>query len=120
MADRYTHHFMLVKIPDLKGLGPTTTNRFEDVNYTPRFKRRSLHEHAMEQMWKAFKDKMPQSEFLRFRAASNDYFLALGNEVRGRPVVRVCDGTGQVYDAVRSYALTMMTFRWLYGVEVGE
>ena len=120
MADRYTHHSMLVKISDLKGLGPTTTNRFEDVNCPQRFKRRSLHEHAMEEMWKAFKDKMPKSEFLRFKAASNDYFLALVNEVRGRPVVRVCDRTGQVYDAVRAYAHTMMTLRWLYCVEVGE
>ena len=82
IADRYTHHLMLVKISDLKGLGPTTTNRFEDVNCPQRFKRRSLHEHAMEEMWKAFKDKMPKSEFLRFKAASNDYFLALGNEGR--------------------------------------
>ena len=120
IADRYTHHLMLVKISDLKGLGPTTTNRFEDVNCPQRFKRRSLHAHAMEGMWKAFKDKMPKSEFLRFKAASNDYFLALGNVVSGQPVVRVCDGTGQAYDEVRAYALTMMTHRWLYGVEVGE
>ena len=54
--------------------------------------------------WKAFKDDMPKNELLRFKAASDDYFMALGNDTPRRPVVRVFGGTGYASDEVRSYA----------------
>ena len=29
--------------------------------------------------WKAFKDKLPKNELLRFKTATDDYFMAFGN-----------------------------------------
>ena len=54
--------------------------------------------------WKAFRDKLPKNELLRFKAATDDYFMALGNEAPSRPVVRIFGGVGEATDAVRAYA----------------
>ena len=54
--------------------------------------------------WKAFKDKIPKNELLRFKAATDDYFMALGDQAPKRPVVRIFGGTGEASDPIRSYA----------------
>ena len=54
--------------------------------------------------WKAFKDRMPKNELLRFKAASDDYFMALGSNMPNRPVVRIFGGTGYASDEIRAYA----------------
>ena len=45
--------------------------------------------------WKAFRDKLPKNELLRFKAATDDYFMALGNEAPSRPVVRIFAGSAK-------------------------
>ena len=54
--------------------------------------------------WKAFKGKLPKNELLRFKAATDDYFMAFGNEAPRRPVVRIFGGIGEASDSVRAYA----------------
>ena len=54
--------------------------------------------------WKAFKGKMPKNELLRFKAATDDYFMALGGQAPKRPVVRIFGGTGEASDPTRAYA----------------
>ena len=54
--------------------------------------------------WKAFKGKIPKNELLRFKAATDDYFMALGDQAPKRPVVRIFGGTGEASDSIRSYA----------------
>ena len=54
--------------------------------------------------WKAYKGNLPKNELLRFKAATDDYFMALGNQTPMRPVIRVFGGTGKASEAVRSYA----------------
>ena len=63
--------------------------------------------------WKAFKGKLPKNELLRFKAATDDYFMALGNEAPNRPVVRVFGGTGKASDELRAYA-------YLHGIALIE
>ena len=63
--------------------------------------------------WKAFKGDMPKNELLRFKAASDDYFMAIGSDTPSRPVVRVFGGTGYASDEVRSYA-------YLHGIALIE
>lgn len=53
--------------------------------------------------WKAHSGRIPKNDLLRFKAATDDYWLA----GRGRfpaPVVRVFGGTGTVSDSMRAYA----------------
>lgn len=54
--------------------------------------------------WKAFKHKLPKNELLRFKAATDDYFMAFGNEDLSRPVIRIFGGIGEASDSVRAYA----------------
>lgn len=63
--------------------------------------------------WKAFKGDMPKNDLLRFKAASDDYFMALGSATPSRPVVRVFGGTGHASDEIRAYA-------YLHGIALIE
>ena len=47
--------------------------------------------------WKAFKGTLPKNELLRFKAATDDYFMALGNQTPVRPVIRIFGGTGRAF-----------------------
>ncbi|MCY4580569.1 MAG: hypothetical protein OXD31_16195 [Chloroflexi bacterium] len=67
--------------------------------------------------WKAFKGRMLKNELLRFKAASDDYFMALGSNMPSRPVVRIFGGTGYASDEIRAYAylhgiVLIETERW--------
>jgi hypothetical protein len=53
--------------------------------------------------WKAYSGVIPKNELLRFKAATDDYWLA-GAASSPIPVVRVFGGTGHVTDAMRTYA----------------
>ena len=44
------------------------------------------------------------NELLRFKAATDDYPMALGNEAAHRSVVGIFGGVGEASDAVRSHA----------------
>src|SRR4051794_30649961 len=44
--------------------------------------------------WKAHRGPIPKNEFLRFKAASDDYLMALARFIPSRPVVRVFGGPG--------------------------
>ena len=63
--------------------------------------------------WKAFKGDMPKNELLRFKAASDDYFMALGSNIPNRPLVRLFGGTGHASDKLRAYA-------YLHGIALIE
>ena len=63
--------------------------------------------------WKAFKDNLPKNELLRFKAVSDDYFMALGSNTPSRPIVRIFGGTGYASDEVRAYA-------YLHGIALIE
>ena len=54
--------------------------------------------------WKAHKGNLPKNELVRFKAATDDYFMAVGNQTPIRPVIRVFGGTGKASHAIRSYA----------------
>jgi hypothetical protein len=53
--------------------------------------------------WKAHR-KFPKNELLRFKAATDDFFMALHPDPPGRPVFRVFGGPGSASESLRSYA----------------
>lgn len=53
--------------------------------------------------WKAYTGQIPKNDLLRFKAATDDYWLAPSTR-RERPLVRVFGGTGTVTPAMRVYA----------------
>ena len=53
--------------------------------------------------WKTYAGRIPKNELLRFKAATDDYWLA-GGRGFSAPVVRIFGGTGTVTDAMRVYA----------------
>jgi hypothetical protein len=53
--------------------------------------------------WKAHTRQIPKNDLLRFKAATDDYWLAPATR-RDQPLVRVFGGTGSVTAAMRVYA----------------
>lgn len=53
--------------------------------------------------WKAYSGQIPKNDLLRFKAATDDYWLAEPEHV-SIPVVRVFGGTGSVTESMRRYA----------------
>lgn len=53
--------------------------------------------------WKAYTGQIPKNDLLRFKAVTDDYWLAPGTR-RDQPLVRVFGGTGSVTPAMRVYA----------------
>jgi hypothetical protein len=54
--------------------------------------------------WKAHRGAIAKNELLRFKAVSDDYYLALGTHLPGRPIVRLFGGTGRISADLRRYA----------------
>jgi hypothetical protein len=54
--------------------------------------------------WKSYRGIIPKNELLRFKAATDDYWLASASRIQSTPVVRVFGGTGAVTDAMKVYA----------------
>jgi hypothetical protein len=54
--------------------------------------------------WKAHRGAIPKNELLRFKAVSDDYYLALGPNVPRRPILRLFGGTGAISPELRRYA----------------
>ena len=54
--------------------------------------------------WKAYRGALPKNELLRFKAATDDYFMALGAAGLSRPVFRVFGGIGEASYELRRYA----------------
>jgi len=54
--------------------------------------------------WKAHHGAIPKNELLRFKAASDDYLMALAGSMPRRPVIRVFGGPGFASDRLRRYA----------------
>lgn len=55
--------------------------------------------------WKAHQGSVPKNELLRFKAATDDYFMALGSVGPRRPVMRVFGVTGDASDELRAYGV---------------
>ena len=53
--------------------------------------------------WKAYQGHIPKNDLLRFKAVTDDYWLASAARL-STPVVRVFGGTGTVTEAMRVYA----------------
>lgn len=53
--------------------------------------------------WKAYRGQIPKNDLLRFKAVTDDYWLAM-NRHAGVPTVRIFGGTGNVTDSMRTYA----------------
>jgi hypothetical protein len=53
--------------------------------------------------WKAYRGSIPKNDLLRFKAATDDYWLQL-HSYASAPVIRVFGGTGQASPALRRYA----------------
>lgn len=53
--------------------------------------------------WKAYKGLIPKNDLLRFKAATDDYWMSTRPSERA-PVFRIFGGTGQVTPAMRIYA----------------
>jgi hypothetical protein len=53
--------------------------------------------------WKAHRGPVPKNEILRFKAGTDDYFMALSGSLPKRPVVRVFGGIGRASEAIRTY-----------------
>jgi hypothetical protein len=54
--------------------------------------------------WKAYSSSIPKNELLRFRAATEDYYMAIPRVAMLRPILRVFGGTGAASDELRTYA----------------
>ena len=54
--------------------------------------------------WKAYRGALPKNELLRFKAATDDYFMAFGAAGVSRPVFRVFGGIGEASRELRRYA----------------
>jgi hypothetical protein len=54
--------------------------------------------------WKAHRGTIPKNELLRFKAVSDDYYLALGANIPRLPIMRVFGGTGTISADLRRYA----------------
>jgi hypothetical protein len=53
--------------------------------------------------WKAYTGQIPKNDLLRFKAATDDYWLSPSTR-RDRPLMRIFGGTGTVTPAMRVYA----------------
>lgn len=53
--------------------------------------------------WKAYRGRIPKNDLLRFKAVTDDYWLA-GTRRHPAPVVRIFGGTGYVTESMRIYA----------------
>jgi hypothetical protein len=54
--------------------------------------------------WKAHRGAIPKNELLRFKAATDDYYMAMAGDIPARPVMRVFGGAGRASRELRSYA----------------
>ena len=54
--------------------------------------------------WKAYGGPFPKNEVLRFKAATDDYYMSFGTVGLSRPVFRLFGGIGNASDTVRQYA----------------
>ena len=54
--------------------------------------------------WKAYGSSFPKNELLRYKAATDDYYMAFGTSGLSRPVFRVFGGIGRASDDLRGYA----------------
>ena len=54
--------------------------------------------------WKAYGDSFPKNELLRFKAATDDYYMSFGTVGLSRPVFRLFEEIGNASDRVRRYA----------------
>ena len=54
--------------------------------------------------WKAYCGALPKNELLRFKAATDDYFMALEQAGLSRPIFRVFGGIGEASYELRCYA----------------
>lgn len=54
--------------------------------------------------WKAYGGDLPKNELLRFKAASDDYFMSVAEGRPTRPVMRIFGGVGIASEGVRRYA----------------
>ena len=54
--------------------------------------------------WKAYRGSFPKNELLRFKAATDDYYMAFGAAGLSRSVFRVFGGIGEASCELRSYA----------------
>ena len=54
--------------------------------------------------WKAYRRALPKNELLRFKAATDDYFMAFGAAGLSKPVFRLFGGIGEASYELRRYA----------------
>ena len=54
--------------------------------------------------WKAYSGAFPKNELLRFKAATDDYYMSFGAVGQSRPVVRLFGGIGTAPIELRRYA----------------
>lgn len=54
--------------------------------------------------WKAYSGSIPKNELLRFRAATEDYYMAIPSVGVMRPILRVFGGSGASSQELRAYA----------------
>ena len=54
--------------------------------------------------WKAYSGALPKNELLRFKAATDDYFVAFGTAGLSMPVFRLFGGIGEASYELRRYA----------------
>ena len=54
--------------------------------------------------WKAYRGTLPKSELLRFKAATDDYYMTFGAAGLSKPVFRLFGGIGEASYQLRRYA----------------
>ena len=54
--------------------------------------------------WKAYRGAFPKNDLLRFKAATDDYYMTFGTAGLTRPVFRIFGGIGSATDDLRRYA----------------
>jgi hypothetical protein len=54
--------------------------------------------------WKAHRGAIPKNEILRFKAATDDHYTAMADDIPAHPVMRVFGGAGRASRELRTYA----------------
>jgi hypothetical protein len=63
--------------------------------------------------WKAYRDDLPKNELLRFKAATDDYYMSFREFASSRRTMRIFGGIGRASNELRAYAA-------LHGIAVIE
>lgn len=99
---RVRSHLDMLGLPDARGFRVFCRRSLSGM-YHQLDEQSACHGALVVGEWKAYTGRIPKNDLLRFKAATDDYWLA-GARRSQFPVVRIFGGTGSVSDSMRVYA----------------